>query len=434
MLRMTVGLTIALTVLLSVSPTTRTGSSVLAATPGGEAPQSAQADIPIVPFKINVPDSVLADLKARLALTRFPEEINGAGWDYGTNLAYMKEFVAYWRDKYDWRAQERRLNQLPQFKARIDGLDIHFVHQPSKVPNAMPLLLLNGYPSSIDEYSKVIGPLTDPVAFGGRAEDAFHVVIPSMPGYGFSDKPTTRGYEPGRVVQHWAKLMARLGYSRYIAQGTDWGLYQGIRLALQDKAHMVGLLLSDCPQTPLPGEVVPPSPAAGRIINAGHSDVLSSRPQTVGYALDDSPVGLAAWILDKYYIWPDNDNNIEKRFTKDELLTNIMIWWVTKSGTSGGRIYYEGRRTGGQVGAQMIAAMTPKLPEERVEVPTGCTAFLGREAGTANAGRDPIRRRWAEARYNVVRWAEVPEGGHFPAAEVPTLYVNELRAFLRSRR
>jgi epoxide hydrolase len=227
----------------------------------------------VVPFSIRVPDDVLRDLKARLTRVRFPDELEGAGWDYGMNLGYLKSLVVYWRDTFNWRAQERRLNQLPQFKTRIDGLDIHFVHQRSKQPNALPLLLLNGWPSSIDEFSKVVGPLTDPVAFGGRADDAFDVVIPSMPGYGFSDKPRQRGYGNEAIVRDWSTLMARLGYARYGAQGTDIGAGIATELAIRDAAHVVGLHLTGC------GGAPPPPPNSPALDTQGYFELQALQPQ-----------------------------------------------------------------------------------------------------------------------------------------------------------
>jgi len=209
------------------------------------APKSSSAPA-VVPYTIHVPDAVLADLKSRLAHARLADELPGAGWDYGMNPSYLKELVAYWRDRFDWRAQERRLNRLPQFKTNIDGLDIHFIHVRSKNPGALPLLLLNGWPSTIDEYSKVIGPLTDPASFGGRAEDSFDVVIPSMPGFGFSDKPRERGFGTERIAAVWAQLMARLGYTKYGTQGTDIGSGVGAQLAVVDAAHVAGLHLTGC--------------------------------------------------------------------------------------------------------------------------------------------------------------------------------------------
>src|SRR3989475_915209 len=223
------------------------GGTAYAQRAAESATASSQA---IVPFKIQVPDAVLTDLKRRLAQSRFADEFPDAGWDYGTNLAYLKSLVEYWREKYDWRAQEKRLNAFDQFKTNIDGVDIHFIHQKSKNPNAMPLLLLNGWPSSIVEYEKVIGPLTDPVAYGGRADDSFHVVIPSMPGFGFSGKQRERGYDPERIAKMWIQLMARLGYTRYSAHGSDWGNGIATRVALDDPTHVVALHLAGCGGAP----------------------------------------------------------------------------------------------------------------------------------------------------------------------------------------
>ena len=209
------------------------------------AAQSSAPDAELVPYEIHVDDAVLTDLRDRLSGARLPDEV-GQSWDYGTDLAYLKELVAYWRDEFDWRAQERRLNQFDQFMTNIDGLDIHFIHQRSPDPDARPLLLLNGWPSSIDEFSKVIGPLTDPAAHGGSGEDAFHVVVPAMPGYGFSDKPNERGFSPERMATLWMTLMARLGYTSYGTHGTDWGISVGTWLALKDPTHMAGLHLTGC--------------------------------------------------------------------------------------------------------------------------------------------------------------------------------------------
>src|SRR3989441_6697282 len=229
----------------------------------------------VVPFKIHIPDAVLLDLKQRLSRARFADEFPDAGWDYGTNLAYLKSLVDYWREKYDWRAQEKRLNQFDQFKTNIDGVDIHFIHQKSKNPNAMPLLLLNGWPSSIIEYEKVIGPLTDPAAYGGRVEDGFHVVIPAMPGFGFSGKPREKGYDPERIARMWVQLMARLGYTRYAAHGSDWGNGIATRVALDDPAHVAALHLAGCRGAPAPvaanaGTPPPPLTGVNSAVNAAH--------------------------------------------------------------------------------------------------------------------------------------------------------------------
>ena len=341
------------------------------------------AETQVVPFKIRVPDAVLTDLKQRLSRARFADEFPDVEWDYGTNLAYLHSLVAYWRDKYDWRAQEKRLNQFDQFKTNIDGLDIHFIHQRSKNPNAMPLLLLNGWPSSIVEYGKVIGPLTDPVAYGGRAEDSFDVVIPAMPGFGFSGKPRERGYDPERIARIWVQLMARLGYTRYSAHGSDWGGGIATRVALDDPAHVAALHLAGCGggapapanSTAAAGQARSSAANVNSAVDAAHNlgyqEIQSTKPQTLGQGLSDSPVGLASWIVEKWYGWSDHDGDIGKMFTKDEILTNIMIYWVTNSGASSARIYYESRHMSG--GA--LPASPFVQPSGRVAAPTGCGAF-----------------------------------------------------------
>jgi pimeloyl-ACP methyl ester carboxylesterase len=286
--------------------------------------------------------------------------------------------------RYDWRAQERRFNQFDQFKTTIDGVEIYFIHQRSKNANATPLLLLNGWPSSIMEYEKVIGPLTDPVAYGGRVEDSFNVVIPSMPGFGFSGKPRERGYNPERIAKIWVQLMARLGYTKYAAHGSDWGSGIATRVALDDASHVMALHLAGCggaapaPAGGAPLAAPPPAPPAQGINslvngahNLGYQEIQSTKPQTLGFGLSDSPVGLASWILEKWYNWSDHDGDIEKAFTKDELLTNIMIYWVTNSGTSSSRIYFESRHmNGGPLPASPFVT-----PTGRVAAPTGCGAF-----------------------------------------------------------
>ena len=391
----------------ALSPSQSTTSSAAASSSSGGA---------LGPFKIHVEDAVLADLKDRLTRARFPDELTGSGWNYGMNLGYLKELVMYWHDRFDWRAQERRLNAFDQFKTNIDGLDIHFIHQRSQNPNALPLLPLNGWPSSIDEYSKVIGPLTDPVSYGGRAEDAFHVVIPSMPGFGFSEKPRERGYGTERIVADWVQLMARLGYTRYGTQGTDIGSGVGTQLAIEDAAHMVALHLTGCTggaPAPTTGAALPSSASD----TTGYSELQSTKPQTIGYSLSDSPVGLASWIVEKYHGWSDHDGDIEKVYTKDQLLTVVTIYWVTNTGTSSARNYYERRHQ-------------PPLPATRVSVPTGCANFTRRyDRRPSGAGRSG-----AEARYNVLRWTDMSRGGHFPALEEPKLWVDDVRAFFHDRR
>ena len=281
--------------------------------------------------------------------------------------------MAYWRTRFDWRAAERRLNQFNQFTTNIDGLDIHFIHQRSSNPNAMALAVTHGWPGSITEFTKIIGPLTDPAAHGGTAADAFHVVAISLPGFGFSGKPTERGYSPERIAGVVAKLMARLGYTRYGLQGGDWGSSISRWAALNDRSHVVGLHVNFCLAGPPPGAANPTEGVPQAEIDRqrerttffdterGYFQIQSTKPQTIGYGLDDSPAGLAAWIVEKFRSWSDSDGNVEKRFTKDELLTNITLYWVTQTGASSARIYFENARAPG--------------PQRRVEVPTACAVF-----------------------------------------------------------
>ena len=385
----------------------------------------ASASEQIVPFSISVPDAVLVDLKERLARARFPNEIEGAGWAYGTNLAYLKELVTYWRDTFDWREQERRLNRFEQFTTNIDGIDVHFIHQRSTRPDALPLLITHGWPGSFAEFAKIIDPLTDPAAHGGQGEDAFTVVVASIPGFGFSGKPREPGFHSQRVAGLYAELMARLGYSRYGAQGGDFGSGIMRSLARQDARRMVGLHLNFCTGgAPSPDAMdLLPAEEREKIQSAlfaasggderGYSAIQGTKPQTIGYALDDSPVGLAAWLVEKYRAWCDCDGDVESRFTKDELLTTITLYWVTQTATSSARLYYESRRGG------------PR-DTRRIEVPTACAIFP-KEVIYAP-------RVWLEPRMNLVRWTEMPRGGHFPALEQPELLVEDIRAFFRDVR
>jgi pimeloyl-ACP methyl ester carboxylesterase len=379
----------------------------------------------IVPFKIAVPDVVLNDLRDRLARTRFPDEIENSGWDYGTNLGYLRELVTYWRTKFDWRAQERRLNQLPQFKTRINGLDIHFVHQRSSRGDAVPLVFVHGWPGSFVEVTKIIGPLTNPTAHGGRAEDAFHVVAISLPGYGFSSSPKQSGVSNRRIAEIIAQLMARLGYQRYGAQGGDWGGFIVRQLGLIDPQHVIGVHSNMCVSGPPPGASdpnagVPPEElkrietARARIVNEqAYSQLQGTKPQTLGYSLNDSPAGLAAWIVEKFRTWSDSGGDVEKKFTKDELLTNITIYWVTQTGPSSVRLYYENRRDPGAQG--------------RMQVPFACAVFP----------QEPfvnVPRQWVEASHNLVQYTVMPRGGHFAALEEPELLVQDVRKFFAGLR
>jgi pimeloyl-ACP methyl ester carboxylesterase len=378
----------------------------------------------IVPFRIQVPDAVLQDLKTRLRMTRLPREIPGTGWDYGTDLTYMQSLLDYWRDRYDWRAAERRLNELPQFTTTIDGVTIHFIHIKSRVPNAFPLAVTHGWPGSIVEFTKVFGPLTDPERYGGQAADAFNVVAISLPGFGFSGKPQERGFSPERMGKIIATLMARLGYTRYGLQGGDWGGIISRLVAINDAPHVAGLHLNFCTSGPPAGAANPmegvPADEAARYQarqaymenERAYQQLQGTKPQTVGFSLDDSPAGLAAWIVEKFHAWCDCGDNIESRFTKDELLTNIMLYWVTGTGSSSARIYYESRNA-------------PPNPA-RVTVPTACALF------PKEITVPP--RRWVEARYNLVRWTVMPRGGHFAAMEQPELLVDDVRAFFRGLR
>ena len=387
--------------------------------------QSVNRSDAVTPFKIQVPDAVLADLKQRLSHARYADEFTDADWNYGTNLAYLQQLVAYWRDRYDWRAQERRLNQFDQFKTTIDGVEIHFVHQKSKTPGAMAVVLLNGWPSSIVEYEKVIAPLSE----------NFHVVVPSMPGFGFSGKPRTPGYDVERIAGMWVQLMARLGYTRYIVHGSDWGSNVANRMALRDAAHVAGLHLAGCPGGAAgpASQPAPSVPERNALVNAAHNlgyqEIQSTKPQTLGQALSDSPVGLASWIVEKWYGWADHDGDVETVITKDELLTNVMIYWVTNSGASSARIYQEGRHMGGALGS------TPfPRPDTRVTVPTGCGAFPWQYDRRTNPPATDLAaaRKAAEARFNVVHFTQMEHGGHFPALEQPQAWMDDLRTFIRT--
>ena len=390
----------------------------------GDAPAVSLDTTAVRPFTIDVPDEVLVDLRDRIAQTRFPDEI-GTDWSYGTDLAYLKELLTYWGETFDWRDEERRLNRFDQYTTRIDGLDIHFIHQRSLEADALPLLITHGWPSSIAEFAKIIGPLTDPVAHGGRAEDAFHVVAPSVPGFGFSDRPTEPGFGPDRIADINAELMARLGYERYGAQGGDFGSFISRWLAYTHAPHVVGLHLNYLTGGPPPGDDTATEMLSVAELErmrqvqafmserSGYQAIQGTKPQTLGYGLNDSPAGLAAWLL-QIFRWCDCDGDIEVVFTKDELLTNATIYWATQTITSSTRLYYEARHatSAGTLG--------------RVEVPTAAAIFPHDVS--------MVPRPWAEAYYNITRWTEMAHGGHFAALEQPDLLVDDLRAFFRDLR
>ncbi len=386
----------------------------------------------IRPFQVHVEDNMLDDLKSRLTRTRWPDEIDDAGWDYGVPLKYLRELTEYWQTRYDWRKHESELNSFPQFVTRIDGVELHFLHVKSKHENATPLVLVHGWPGSVWEFHKIIGPLIDPSAHGGQPEDAFHVVCPSLPGFGFSGRPKERGWSSQRMAETIAKLMARLGYSRYGAQGGDWGGGIVRWLANNDGEHCVGSH-SNFP----PGGQPPDDPMRGvtpkemerhqqrvKELNdhRAYGAIQGTRPQTLGYGLNDSPTGLAAWVVDKFWAWSDHGGNLESSFSKDELLTNITIYWVTQTMPSSVRIYYASQHnqprppsmtpfTSGGKPAPMGFALFPK----EINVPP--RAWVERNVGTTQ-----------------IHWTEMPRGGHFAALETPDLLATDVRTFFRKVR
>lgn len=339
----------------------------------------------------------------------------------------MRDFAEYWREEFDWRVQERRLNAFDHFKTNIGGLDIHFIHQRSPVADATPLIITHGWPGSIVEFIKIIGPLTDPIAHGAEASPAFHVVAPSIPGFGFSDKPRERGYDPARIAGLFAELMGRLGYERYGAQGGDFGSSIARQLAIQHPERLLGLHLNFVTAGAPPGLANPeagvPAHELARVRERraystnerGYSAIQRTKPQTIGFALNDSPIGQAAWIVDKVrWLCDRGTDPVCSTMTRDELLTNITLYWLTGTATSSARLYYESR----------VAATG--APDPYIDVPTAAALF------PKEITLPP--RRWAEARYNMVRWTEMPRGGHFAALEEPGLLVDDVRAFFAALR
>ena len=378
----------------------------------------------IQPFKINIPQATLDDLRERLARTRWPDEVEGAGWDYGTNVGYLKSLVDYWQHEFDWRKQEAKLNTYTQFRADIDGLNIHFIHERGKGPNPIPLILTHGWPDSFYRMHKIIPMLTDPESFGGNAADSFDVIVPSIPGFGFSDPVRKPGWTVKQTAELWASLMGdMLGYQRYAAAGGDGGSPISQLLALNNPASVIGIHLTDIGfQATMNLDPSSLTPAEQQYLGAmqqrffqegGYVMIQSTKPQTLAYGLSDSPVGLAAWIIEKFYGWSDIDGDLEREYTKDELLTNIMIYWVTQTINPSIRSYYE-------------ESHAPSLkPGQRVEVPVAMALF---------PKDTPPPRALAERTLRIERWTEMPRGGHFPALEVPELYAGDLQAFFRSLR
>jgi len=390
------------------------------------APEANRAPLgdAIVPFRAAIPQAALDDLKLRLRMVRWPEKETVTDWSQGVPLAKARALVEHWRDRYDWRRFEARLNGYPQFRTTIDGLGIHFIHVKSRHPNALPILLTHGWPGSIVEFLDVIGPLTDPTRHGGRIEDAFDVVIPSMPGFGFSDKPADTGWDVVRTAKAWGELMRRLGYRKWVAQGGDWG--SGVTHAL-GHVRPAGLVAAHVNWPLVFPDQMPANPtldeqaayaAAGRFADEqfGYFKEQATRPQTVGYALADSPVGQAMWIYEKFQAWTDNRGNPEDALSMDAMLDDITLYWLTNTGASSARIYWQnsqGKPAGFSAG--------------RIELPMAATIF------PREIYRAP--KAWAQALWpNMIYWNEVDRGGHFAAFEQPKLFSEEMRKAFRTVR
>ena len=374
----------------------------------------------VEPHRIEVTGEALADLADRLARTRWPEAQPVGDWSQGIPLAYLQDLVAHWRDRYDWRACEAALNAWPQVRTTIDGLGIHAIHAASPVGGALPLVLTHGWPGSVTEFLDVLGPLTDPAAHGGDPADAFHVVCPSLPGFGWSDKPTTTGWGIERTADAWAELMGRLGYPRFGAQGGDWGSGVSTALGARHPDRVVGVHINMVVAFPGPDDGEPTDEERAALARyqryvdqeSGYSTQQRTRPQTVGYGLVDSPVGLCAWIVEKFAAWTDSGWDPVAALGADRLLDDVMAYWVTATGASSARLYWE------SFGVPRPAP---------VEVPVGVAVFP-HDIFAAS-------RRWAARQYrDIRRWEVMPSGGHFAAMEEPGLLVDEIRAFFRPLR
>ena len=388
-------------------------------------------DRAIHPFTVRVPQAELDELRRRIAATRWPDRETVSDQSQGIQLAKLQELVRHWGTVYDWRKAEAKLNAVPQFVTNIDGLDIHFIHVRSKYDNALPLIVTHGWPGSIIEQLKIIEPLTNPTAHGGNASDAFHLVIPSMPGFGFSGRPKDRGWGPDRIARAWAELMNRLGYTRYVAQGGDWGSPVSSAMARQAPAGLLGIHIN-LPATvppdvamvlagggPAPAELSEKERAAFNSLDTffkkyrAYGAVMGTRPQAIGYALTDSPVGLAAWILDY------NNGELARRLDRDDVLDNITLYWLTNTATSAARLYWE---TAGQ---SIVLAAAQKTSE--ISLPVAITVF------PYEVYRAP--ETWARRAYrNLTYFNEADKGGHFAAWEQPELFASELRQAFRPLR
>src|SRR5215203_522254 len=403
--------------------------------PAAKQPATAE-DAAVRPFHINVPEAALVDLRQRVLATRWPGRETVTDQSQGVQLAKIQELVRYWGTDYDWRKVEARLNALPQFVTKIDGLDIHFIHVRSRHPNALPLIITHGWPGSVLELVKAIGPLTDPTAFGGRAEDAFDVVIPSMPGYGFSEKPKDTGWGPDRIGLAWDVLMKRLGYKRYGSQGGDWGSVVADAMARQAPAGLLGIHVNMPPTVPADvakalnaGDPAPAGLSAKEKAafdslnvffkkNGAYGAMMTTRPQTVGYGLTDSPVGLAAWMYDKFAQWTYSGGEPERSLTKDEMLDGITLYWLTNTAISSAQLYWENNTNNFNSVEQKTAD---------IAIPVAVTVFPG------EIYQAP--RSWTERSYRkLIYFNEVDKGGHFAAWEEPELFTTEIRAAFRSLR
>ena len=371
------------------------------------------------PFTIDVAREQLADLRQRLSLTRWPDPAPVDDWSQGLPLSYLQDLVAYWADGYDWEARQRYLNSFPHYLTEIDGLDVHFVHVRSPEPGAFPLILTHGWPGSFVEFLEAIGPLTDPAAHGGDRADAFDVVVPSLPGYAFSGKPSETGWGIERTAAAWAQLMARLGYARYGAQGGDWGSMVTTVLGQIDPEHVAGIHLNMVIGFPGPDDELTEAEqaAVARAMDymandSGYSKQQSTRPQTLGYSLVDSPAGQCAWILEKFWSWSDTDGDPVQALGADRILDNVMLYWLPATGASSARMYWES---------------FDHPPFGPVSVPMGGSVFP----------KEIIRssRHWAARQFSDIRyWGEPAAGGHFAAFEQPALFTEEVRAFFRTVR
>ena len=379
------------------------------------------SQLTVTPFEIPSAEQEVADLKARLALTRWADKEPVADWSQGIPLAYMKELKEYWQNEYDWQSRVAKLNQWDGFMTNVDGLDIHFLHVRSKHEQAKPLLLTHGWPGSIVEFQKVIGPLSDPTAHGGNAEDAFHVVCPTLPGFGYSGKPTATGWNISRIATAWDTLMVGIGYDKYFAQGGDWGSIVTATIGSQNKGHCMAVHMNMPIARPDPDKMddlteLEQSALAGMKFyqdhDSGYSKIQATRPQTVGYGLVDSPMGQAGWIIEKFYQWTDCDGHPENILSRDELLDNVMMYWLPGAGASSARIYWESFNNN---------------PIDNIVIPTGCSIFPKEIFKTS--------KRWAESRFtNLIHFNELDKGGHFAAAEQPAIFVDEIRTCFRQVR